>query len=337
MSDSLERSPFSTKLRQLNLNHLPILEMLLRTGSVTETAGRLGLSQPAVSRALSQMRLHLDDPLLVRAAGKMALTRRASNLAAPLSELVAELGGLLDTPSAFDPTRDAATFRVATIDYATAVLGPTLFPLIADFAPNIEVQFSHMKLRGELDIGQFDFVIVPSGVAAQFSKSAKSMSLWQDQLVCLARADDRSVGDTISAEAYSERPHVAFHISETSGSLQTLIHPTSRTERDSLIRADSFLALMRIVEAVGCLAIVPKLLTAGIAERNLRAATLEGCDDRLPIQAFWSATAHGRMSHAWFRQILRQAASAVGKRTTGGASEEAALKPSKRRRKTEAV
>jgi DNA-binding transcriptional LysR family regulator len=309
MTDPPNGALFWTKLRQLNLNHLPILEMLLRTRSVSETATLLGLTQPAVSRVLSTMRSQLDDPLLVRAGGKMALTRRASNIAAPLSELVAELSGLLDTPSSFDPKKDTASFRIATIDYATAVLAPALFSLISDYAPNITVEFTHMKLRGEVDIGQFDFVIVPSGAAAQFSKSAKSMPLWQDQLICLARSDDETIGDTISAEDYSERLHAAFHISETPGGLQALIHPTSRAERDSIIRADSFLSLIQVVESVGCLAIVPKLLVPRTSERNLRIVKLTGCDDHLAIQAFWSATAHGRMSHVWFRQVLREAAS----------------------------
>jgi DNA-binding transcriptional LysR family regulator len=320
MSNSRDAAVSWAALRQLNLNHLPILESLLRTSSVSETATRLGLSQPAISRALAQMRSHLDDPLLVRTAGRMALTRRAAALAVPLSDLMAELSGLLDPPSAFDPAKDEAVFRIATIDYATAVLAPRLFPLIAEFAPNIEIQFSHMQLRGELDIGQFDFVLVPSGAAAQFSKSAKSMSLWQDRLVCLARADDATVGASISAADYGKRPHVAFHISETSGSLQTLLHPTSRAERDSIIRADSFLALMHIVETVGCLAIVPKLLMPDLTGRNLRAVKLEGCDDRLPIEAFWSAQAHGKISHAWFRPILRQAARHAAEKATADRS-----------------
>jgi DNA-binding transcriptional LysR family regulator len=48
----------------LDLNLLPPLEALLRRRNVTHAAADVGLSQPAMSRALSRLRALLDDPLL---------------------------------------------------------------------------------------------------------------------------------------------------------------------------------------------------------------------------------------------------------------------------------
>ena len=55
-----------------DLNMLVILAQLLRTRSVTRTARHMGVSQPAISRSLAQLRDLLGDPLLVRTGTGMA-------------------------------------------------------------------------------------------------------------------------------------------------------------------------------------------------------------------------------------------------------------------------
>ncbi|MEJ0022241.1 MAG: LysR family transcriptional regulator [Alphaproteobacteria bacterium] len=69
----------------LDLNLLPPLEALLRRRNVTHAAADVGLSQPAMSRALARLRDVLGDPLLVRAGGGLALTPKAARLAAQLA------------------------------------------------------------------------------------------------------------------------------------------------------------------------------------------------------------------------------------------------------------
>jgi hypothetical protein len=53
------------RLHKVNLDLLPVLHELLRTRSVTRTAQSFHMTQPAVSRALRQLRDAFDDPLLV--------------------------------------------------------------------------------------------------------------------------------------------------------------------------------------------------------------------------------------------------------------------------------
>src|SRR5258708_36039841 len=67
----------------LNLNLLPVLDALLTERSVSRAGTRLGLSQPAVSNALAQLRELLHDPLFMRKSGGMAPTRRAPAPAGP--------------------------------------------------------------------------------------------------------------------------------------------------------------------------------------------------------------------------------------------------------------
>ena len=76
---------FAARLRKVNLDLLPVLHELLRTKSVTRTAQSFNMTQPAVSRALRQLRGALDDQLLVSSGRTAHLTDRAETLAGPLA------------------------------------------------------------------------------------------------------------------------------------------------------------------------------------------------------------------------------------------------------------
>lgn len=58
----------------LDLNLLRVFHTLAQERSVTRTADRLGLSQPAVSNALKRLRVVLGDELFVRGQGGMVPT-----------------------------------------------------------------------------------------------------------------------------------------------------------------------------------------------------------------------------------------------------------------------
>ncbi|MEP4038281.1 LysR substrate-binding domain-containing protein [Pseudophaeobacter sp.] len=63
------------------LNALPVLEASVRLGSFTKAGEQLGLSQPTVSRHISNLEDHLGVPLFIRQHKKLTATRNARELA----------------------------------------------------------------------------------------------------------------------------------------------------------------------------------------------------------------------------------------------------------------
>lgn len=73
----------------MTLTQLSAFVLVARLGSVKAAAGVLGVSEPAVSQALTALRQHLGDQLVLRGPGGMTLTAGGSRLLALASQIVA--------------------------------------------------------------------------------------------------------------------------------------------------------------------------------------------------------------------------------------------------------
>ena len=73
----------------MTLTQLGAFVLVARLGSVRAAADVLGVTEPAVSRALAALRQHLDDQLIVREGNAMRLTESGSRLFGIASQMVA--------------------------------------------------------------------------------------------------------------------------------------------------------------------------------------------------------------------------------------------------------
>ncbi len=72
----------------MTLTQLNVFVLVARLGSVTAAANALNVSEPAVSQALTALRQHLGDQLVVRGSGGMTLTPGGSRLLGTASQIV---------------------------------------------------------------------------------------------------------------------------------------------------------------------------------------------------------------------------------------------------------
>jgi LysR family transcriptional regulator, low CO2-responsive transcriptional regulator len=75
-------------LNAMTLTQLNAFVLVARLGSVTAAASALGVSESAVSQALSALRLHLGDQLVTRGPAGMTLTPGGSRLLSTASQIV---------------------------------------------------------------------------------------------------------------------------------------------------------------------------------------------------------------------------------------------------------
>src|SRR4051812_11588011 len=112
-------------LSQVDLNLLVALDALLSERNVTRAGERVGLSQPAMSSALSRLRRLFQDELLVREGRVYELTLLAQELRDPLQNILEMIDQTIEKKPAFDPAVDKRTFTIVASDHmAFLVLQP---------------------------------------------------------------------------------------------------------------------------------------------------------------------------------------------------------------------
>src|SRR6478752_7073703 len=94
----------------LELQHLRVLDVLLRERSLTRAAKVLDVTQPAPSKTLARLRRFFDDPLFVRVSHRMEPTPKALALAEPVADVLERMRALRGEHVVFDPKRSNRTF-----------------------------------------------------------------------------------------------------------------------------------------------------------------------------------------------------------------------------------
>jgi LysR family transcriptional regulator, nod-box dependent transcriptional activator len=252
-------------LRRHNLNALPVLREILRHGNLTKASQSLGLTQPALSNVLKQLRMDFDDMLVVRQGQKMQLTPRALQLIGPLEESLRSIEDLLMSAD-FDPTDSDRCFRIATTDFIMALLSAPLTVLTADAAPHVSIQL-HAAQRSSVQalmVGDIDMVITPTVLLNSGSSSQKENDsvgheiILREPMTCLASKNDEQFRAGLTLDQYLQRPHAGYLFGE--GSVDSIeqnsLKKLGLKQNDKLLVA-SYAALAPVVACAGYLALVP--------------------------------------------------------------------------------
>ena len=122
----------------MTLTQLNAFVLVARLGSVTAAANALGVSEPAVSQALSALRLHLGDQLVSRGPNGMTLTTGGSRLLATASQIVV-LGAEAHAAVRAAQGAPQQLRVVATSTIAEFVVSPLMEAFTRRFAGSVEV------------------------------------------------------------------------------------------------------------------------------------------------------------------------------------------------------
>ncbi len=195
-------------LAAIDLNLLVVLNALLEERSVTRAARRVGLSQPAMSHALGRLRALLADPVLVREGRLMVPTLRAQAMAEPLAAALSALSALVKRPDVFDPSTATRTVRLASTDFAQAMVLPELCGRLQEVAPGVDVVV-HPTSDGALGMlarGEVDLVLGPLRLA-DASTAIHHEKLFDERFVCLARAGHPLTRGRMTVERFAKARH----------------------------------------------------------------------------------------------------------------------------------
>lgn len=294
-------------INTLDLNLLRVLDALLREGSTVGAAERVGLSQPAVSAALSRLRLSLGDELFIRAGRGLEPTDYARAIALPLHEALERIETLLEAPQIFDPTTASASFRLSGSDFFAEMLMPRLAEAVSRDAPGIRVQLvdlvpdSYVETLRRYEV---DMALIPD---MDLPDWAEKRPVFRSGFTAVARRDNPALAELsddteIPMDLFCELGHVLFSPEGRTSAMGDAALAAVGRKRRVVMTLPVFSGVWRAVSESDLIALLPDQLARRIAPRaGLKLLRPPMAVPVVQIVMVWPRRARANPGHRWLR------------------------------------
>jgi DNA-binding transcriptional LysR family regulator len=290
--------------RDLDLNLLRVFTVVAETGSVTQAAAKLYLTQPAVSAALRRLVTAIGAPLFARRGRGLALTSRGERL---LADLRPHLQAIVDAalaPARFEARSSERTHRIGLSDTAERWLLPALVKVLGRDAPRMRIVAVPVTFRsvGEsLLERRIDAAVT---VADELAASILRRPLVRGNLTCLFDPRHAAVGKRrLTERAYFEHEHVIVsYNADLRGVIEDQFHKTRRVR----CSVASFANLGAIVLGTPLLATVPGLVAEDIRRMHpvLRTTAAPFRTGGGTVELLWPAALEDDDAARWLRDRI---------------------------------
>ncbi|OUM02256.1 LysR substrate-binding domain-containing protein [Variovorax sp. JS1663] len=292
-----------------DLNLLPVFLALIEERSVTRAAERLGITQPALSNALTRLRAMLLDPLFVRERYGMQPTPKALELAPVIASALSSLDSVVLGQQAFEPAKAQQRITLAPNSYVEFVLVPAIVARLRERAPGISLRLTPYGadlaetgvVSGTTALALGRFVDPPDNLVVQH--------LMDDGLSCIVRADHPQIDRKITRKQYERLKHVnvlppgrlragLFQVLERQG-----------LQREVAVSVTHFLAIPEVVAVTDYCATLPNLICRRLAhDARLKILPTPADLGTFPVEMAWHVRYRHDPAHVWLRALIGELA-----------------------------
>jgi LysR family transcriptional regulator, low CO2-responsive transcriptional regulator len=282
----------------MTLTQLNAFVLVARLGSVTAAASALGVSEPAVSQALTALRQHLGDQLVTRGPAGMTLTPGGARLLPTASQIVV-LGAEAHAAVRAAQGAPEQLRVVATSAFAEFVSGALMDAFTRRFAGSLEVS-AGVATSGEMAVliaNRLADIGIGPPVPADLALPVVSEPIFKYRLVVVTGSHGRPRGPArqwrwLVASAGADP------VSETGRLLAQLGVP----EANIGVFPSQTAAWAAAADGSGVAPAVEHLVSQQLRRGELTLVDLPG----LPIEACWHATMLERQHRSTAASALRR-------------------------------
>lgn len=302
--------------RTLDLNLLRVFDEIMTERSLTKAAGKLSLTQPAVSNALRRLREALGDELLRRSGQGLEPTPRALALWPTVQQSLRQLQETL-APGAFDPAQANSSFVLAMADATAAELVPGLIQVLGEQAPRVSIRVVPLTTRdprrlledeaADFAIGYFPAVLASLTAQAQAGETVpfEHERLYLTRYVCVMRRDHPLARGELTLDRYVEARHLLVSFSGRPwGFVDEALGAMGR-QRTIVLTVNQFFTAGRVVAGSDLLTVLPRhfVNVTGIADQ-LVLRELPFAVPPVHVDALWHRRLRHSGAHRWLREVL---------------------------------
>jgi DNA-binding transcriptional LysR family regulator len=292
--------------KTLDFNLLPIAIALYDELSVSRTARRLGMSQPAVSHALRRLRETFDDPLFVRGPGGIVPTPRAHTIVRAARPHLEHLQEELLKGERFDPATSTRAIVLGLSDIAEMAFLPSVLDHLRTRAPKCPVStvtLPDAQLAEGLEKGDVDIAVGYFPALAQ--RNFRQRRLSRHAFACLMRAGHSLWKSRLTVSAYLAAEHVVVRRAGRSQEVLERFLERRRMRRKVALYTSNVLSVPFIVMDTQLVATLPyAVVTRFTSITSQVAAALPPFDVTYDLKLHWHRRFDNEPRSIWLREEL---------------------------------
>ncbi len=298
-------------LAELDLNLLVVLDALIKERNVTRAARRIGLSQPATSRALHQLRTYFQDDLLIRSGHGYRLTSVAEGLTEPIDEILGLVEKTVSGYAKFDPSTAKRVFRIAASDASLVLIVQPFVERMVREAPSIGLSIRSLTAHqtvAAVEAGEIDL-----GIWRESSVPLERALLYRDRWVAVVSKDCNFVGDTLTFEQYESMPRIGrdWQAQDWTGLVLDRVHEPDGTS-SLRIGTETFAQQLFLLRGTPLLAMAYERYARYLADvAGIRIVELPFGRVEAGEFMYWHRRHTGDPAHSWLRAALSEIAAAL--------------------------
>ena len=293
-------------INSIDLNLLVAFHALMTYRNVTKAGQSIGRSQPAMSNALSRLRIVLNDQLLVKSGSLMKPTPRAMELLPEIQEALQQIEKAISGNLEFEPSKARLIFTIAMVESAAFVLLPRLSSFIIKKAPQINLNIIGVTNIQGIELmkaGRCDMAIeIPP---KNLPSNTDSLPLYKEQFVCMTRTNHPIRDNKITLNSYLSYDHVAVHPSEEAdSSVDKALKLIGKTRRVAIKTPYSLLVNLMLNKS-NLIATLPKRNAIHFSKQSdLSTAIVPFKISNFHIHLLWDKRFNNDPAHAWMRASI---------------------------------
>ena len=298
-------------IRKIDLNLVAVFDAIMAEGSLSLAARRLGMSQSAVSHALSRLRRLTGDPLFVRTSHGVKPTPHASGISGPLRSAVDLVQVAFTQPVPGLSKRGVD--RTFVLDLPVGfdlLLIPRLMAIASAFEVGARFRVHADRASDLMTALRYGETEIALDVEPVKARGIKCRALYQDQFAVLASKGHPALTDGLRAEDYCRLGHVTLKWNR---------EPYGSPVDDRLAKLSVHRAVIASMPTLaGCAAVVSgtqllftihRRVAGALAARfDLQVHDMPVAIDPVTVYKIWHERFENDGGHRWLRNALRQTA-----------------------------
>ena len=295
-------------LRAVDLNLLVALDALLAELHVTRAAEKVGLSQPAMSNALSRLRLIFKDELLVRTSVGMQATPRALEIAEPMRQILRSIERVFESDAGFEPPSSDRRFTIRLSDVLGRLLLPGLVERLTTRAPWVRFDVVHMPPLRTTEALEKDEVDLAVSMGLVHSTSIHSEPLIADRMVCVMRRDHPAAVGELTLDRFLAERHLKVSMSPTDLRFVDDVLSKMGRSRNVTLNVPHWMLVPHVLGRSDLISVMPRLFAQVAAGSDLVLRDLPLPSPTFHWSIYWHRRHEGNHAIKWLRTELKEAA-----------------------------